>query len=66
MKRTERNQSSGWRRAMSDAIEEIYWTAKEWALRTRIPYRTILGAHLAWRACCGATFRDDTWLPPRL
>jgi hypothetical protein len=25
-------------------IEEKYWTAKEWAMRTRIPYRTILSA----------------------
>jgi excisionase family DNA binding protein len=25
-------------------IEETYWTAKEWAQRTRVPYRTILAA----------------------
>jgi hypothetical protein len=25
-------------------IDETYWTAKEWSLRTRIPYRTILAA----------------------
>lgn len=24
--------------------EQRYWTAKEWAMRTRIPYRTILSA----------------------
>jgi hypothetical protein len=24
--------------------EETYWTAKEWAMRTRVPYRTILAA----------------------
>jgi hypothetical protein len=29
---------------VSSPIEETYWTAKEWALRTRFPYRTILGA----------------------
>jgi hypothetical protein len=29
---------------MSSPIEETYWTAKEWAMRTRIPYRTILAA----------------------
>lgn len=29
---------------VQSAIEERYWTAKEWALRTRIPYRTILSA----------------------
>jgi hypothetical protein len=31
-------------RDMGQAIEETYWTAKEWSLRTRIPYRTILAA----------------------
>jgi hypothetical protein len=25
-------------------IEETFWTAKEWAERTRVPYRTILTA----------------------
>jgi hypothetical protein len=25
-------------------IDEKYWTAKEWAIRTRMPYRTILSA----------------------
>jgi len=25
-------------------IDETYWTAKEWAMRTRVPYRTILSA----------------------
>jgi hypothetical protein len=25
-------------------IEETHWTAKEWAKRTRIPYRSILAA----------------------
>lgn len=25
-------------------VEDKYWTAKEWAMRTRIPYRTILAA----------------------
>ncbi|MGB7587300.1 MAG: hypothetical protein WBM00_01180 [Solirubrobacterales bacterium] len=25
-------------------IDEKYWTAKEWAMRTRVPYRTILSA----------------------
>jgi hypothetical protein len=29
---------------MQRASEETYWTAKEWAMRTRIPYRTILAA----------------------
>jgi hypothetical protein len=29
---------------VSSPIEETYWTAKEWAMRTRIPYRTILSA----------------------
>ncbi len=29
---------------MGREIEETYWTAKEWALATRIPYRTILAA----------------------
>jgi hypothetical protein len=29
---------------MQRASEETYWTAKEWAMRTRIPYRTILNA----------------------
>jgi hypothetical protein len=29
---------------MSSPIDETYWTAKEWAVRTRIPYRTILKA----------------------
>jgi hypothetical protein len=31
-------------RDVSSPIEETYWTAKEWAMRTRIPYRTILAA----------------------
>ena len=26
------------------SAEQRYWTAKEWAMRTRIPYRTILSA----------------------
>jgi hypothetical protein len=25
-------------------IEETFWSAKEWSLRTRVPYRTILAA----------------------
>jgi hypothetical protein len=25
-------------------IEEKFWTAKEWAMRTRVPYRSILAA----------------------
>lgn len=29
---------------MKRPSEEIYWTAKKWALETRIPYRTILRA----------------------
>jgi hypothetical protein len=29
---------------MKRPSEEVYWTAKEWALRTRVPYRTILSA----------------------
>jgi hypothetical protein len=29
---------------VSRPIDEIYWTAKEWAVRTRVPYRTILSA----------------------
>lgn len=29
---------------MSGPIEETWWTAKEWAARTRVPYRTILTA----------------------
>lgn len=29
---------------MGSPIEEIYWTAKEWSIRTRVPYRTILAA----------------------
>lgn len=29
---------------MSSPIDETYWTAKEWAVRTRFPYRTILSA----------------------
>lgn len=29
---------------VSSPIDETYWTAKEWAVRTRVPYRTILTA----------------------
>jgi hypothetical protein len=29
---------------VSSPIEETFWTAKEWAVRTRVPYRTILSA----------------------
>jgi hypothetical protein len=29
---------------VENPIEQTYWTAKEWAVRTRIPYRTILTA----------------------
>jgi len=29
---------------MASPIEETYWTAREWAARTRVPYRTILAA----------------------
>jgi hypothetical protein len=29
---------------MSRPIEEVYWSAKEWSERTRVPYRTILAA----------------------
>ncbi len=31
-------------KCVSSPIDEKYWTAKEWAMRTRIPYRTILSA----------------------
>lgn len=30
--------------SVASPIEETYWTAKEWSARTRVPYRTILGA----------------------
>lgn len=31
-------------KGVKSPIEDTYWTAKEWAMRTRIPYRTILSA----------------------
>jgi hypothetical protein len=29
---------------VQEMSEDKYWTAKEWAMRTRIPYRSILAA----------------------